>query len=269
MDLKSKKLAIIGGGNLGVALARGIAAKKLIASSNITVTRRKVGALESIKAEGFYVTEDNTEAVSKSDIVIIAVQPKQLLGVLDQIRDSIHGTHLIISTLAGTPISVIQEGLKTEVTVLRAIPNTASAVGESITCLAGDASLSKELAVAESIFQSIGDTLLIEENLMKAATVLGASGIAFFMRYLRAATQGGIQMGFHPEEAQRIAVQTAKGAAMLIQQHQSHPELEIDKVTTPQGCTIEGLNEMEHEGFSSALIKGLMTSYYKLDKIRL
>lgn len=110
--------------------------------------------------------------------------------------------------------------------------------------------------------------MVIEENLMKAATVLGASGIAFFMRYLRAATQGGIQMGFHPEEAQRIAVQTAKGAAVLLQEDISHPELEIDKVTTPQGCTIEGLNEMEHQGFSSALIKGLMTSFQKLDSIR-
>ena len=103
---------------------------------------------------------------------------------------------------------------------------------------------------------------------MQAATVLGASGIAVFMRYLRAATQGGIQMGFHPEEAQKIAVQTAKGAAQLILGNHSHPEVEIDRVTTPQGCTIEGLNEMEHQGFSSALIKGLMVSYHKIANIR-
>ena len=103
---------------------------------------------------------------------------------------------------------------------------------------------------------------------MQAATVLGASGIAFFMRYLRAATQGGIQMGFHPEEAQLIAVQTANGAAGLILQNGQHPEVEIDKVTTPQGCTIEGLNEMEHQGFSSSLIKGLMTSFQKINNIK-
>ena len=103
---------------------------------------------------------------------------------------------------------------------------------------------------------------------MKAATVLAASGIAFFMRYLRAATQGGIQLGFDSEEAQLIARQTAKGAAMLLQQHHSHPEVEIDKVTTPEGCTIAGLNEMEHQGLSSALIKGIVASYEKISRIR-
>ena len=109
--------------------------------------------------------------------------------------------------------------------------------------------------------------MIIEEKLMKSATVLGASGIAFFMRYLRAATQGGIQMGFHPEEAQMIATQTAFGAASLIQEFDNHPEVEIDKVTTPRGCTISGLNEMEHSGFSSALIKGLMVSFDRINGI--
>ena len=103
---------------------------------------------------------------------------------------------------------------------------------------------------------------------MQAATVLGASGIAFLMRYLRAATQAGVQMGFDSEDAQKIAVQTAKGASLLIQGMDSHPEIEIDKVTTPKGCTIAGLNEMEHQGFSSALIKGVMTSYEKITQIK-
>ena len=102
---------------------------------------------------------------------------------------------------------------------------------------------------------------------MQAATVLGASGIAFFMRYLRAATQGGVQMGFDSKDAQLIAMQTAKGAASLVLEHQSHPEVEIDKVTTPMGCTIEGLNEMEHKGFSSALIQGIMTSFLRITKM--
>lgn len=120
----------------------------------------------------------------------------------------------------------------------------------------------------ETLFNSLGITLTIEERHMKAATVLAASGIAFFMRYLRAATQGGIQLGFDAEESQLIAVQTALGAASLILENNSHPELEIDKVTTPEGCTIAGLNEMEHQGFSSALIKGLVTSYDKINNIK-
>lgn len=110
--------------------------------------------------------------------------------------------------------------------------------------------------------------MLIEERLMKAATVLAASGIAFFMRYLRAATQGGIQLGFDAEDSQSIAVQTAKGAALLLQLSHSHPEQEIDKVTTPEGCTIAGLNEMEHQGLSSALIKGILTSFEKINTIK-
>ena len=136
-----------------------------------------------------------------------------------------------------------------------------------MTCLAiqgTDTALEK----VEPLFQTLGLTLLIEERLMQAATVLGASGIAFFMRYLRAATHAGVQMGFDTEEAQKIAVQTAKGAAFLILAHNSHPEVEIDKVTTPQGCTIEGLNEMEHQGFSSSLIKGVMTSFNKINHMK-
>ncbi|MFT6135773.1 MAG: pyrroline-5-carboxylate reductase [Cyclobacteriaceae bacterium] len=175
---------------------------------------------------------------------------------------------LIISTVAGTTISELIEALGGSASVIRAMPNTASAVGQSMTCLAASAEDQNFIPLAEKLFSAIGDTLVIEERLMQAATVLGASGIAFFMRYLRAATQGGIQMGFHPEEAQRIAVQTAKGAATLILEQGSHPEVEIDKVTTPQGCTISGLNEMEHQGFSSALIKGLMTSFDKLNTIK-
>ena len=107
----------------------------------------------------------------------------------------------------------------------------------------------------------------IEEELMKAATVLAASGVAFFLRYIRAATQGGIQLGFDAAESQKIAMQTARGAASLLVEGSAHPEMEIDKVTTPQGCTIAGLNEMEHQGLSSALIKGIVTSYERINSI--
>lgn len=253
---------------MGISLAKGVVQKELIRPENITLTRRNLELLHPMSADGFKVSNANVKSVKNAAIVILAVQPKQLGPVLSEIGEQIKTDQLIISTLAGTSISVIASQLKNKVTVVRAMPNTASAVGESMTCLAGDQNLPEEMAIAQELFGAIGDTMVIEENLMKAATVLGASGIAFFMRYLRAATQGGIQMGFHPEEAQRIAVQTAKGAAVLLQEDISHPELEIDKVTTPQGCTIEGLNEMEHQGFSSALIKGLMTSFQKLDSIR-
>ena len=127
--------------------------------------------------------------------------------------------------------------------------------------------MQSELEMVQKMFETIGDTLVIEERMMQAATVLGASGTAFFLRFIRAMIQGGIQMGFHPHEAQTIAVQTAIGASTLVKDG-THPEREIDKVTTPRGCTIEGLNEMEHRGLSSAVIKGLMASYEKINTIK-
>ena len=175
--------------------------------------------------------------------------------------------HILVSVITGVSLELLREKGAGVSQLVRAMPNTAIATGQSITCLATkgtDTALKK----VDNLFQALGLTLLIEENLMQAATVLGASGIAFFMRYLRAATQAGVQMGFESQEAQKIAVQTAKGAASLILAHNSHPEVEIDKVTTPRGCTIEGLNEMEHQGFSSSLIKGVMTSFHKINQMK-
>jgi len=120
--------------------------------------------------------------------------------------------------------------------------------------------------MVEDLFSEIGKTQRIEEQLMEAATVLGACGIAFVLRFMRAMVQGGIQIGFDAETASFIVNQTVKGAAQMLIQNGEHPEREIDKVTTPKGCTIEGLNEMEHNGFSSALIKGIVTSFEKIEK---
>ena len=119
----------------------------------------------------------------------------------------------------------------------------------------------------QTIFNCVGETLMIHEELMQSATVVCASGIAFWMRFIRATTQGGVQLGFDAEDAQHIAVQTCLGAASLLAKNGDHPEREIDKVTTPKGCTIAGLNEMEHNGLSSALIKGLVTSFERISSI--
>ena len=125
----------------------------------------------------------------------------------------------------------------------------------------------ENVEIAKSIFKSLGQTMCIDEKLMQAATVICASGIAFWMRLIRATTQGAVQLGFDAEEAQELSMQTALGAASLLIKSGSHPEQEIDKVTTPSGCTIEGLNEMEHQGLSSSLIKGLVASFEKINQI--
>lgn len=174
---------------------------------------------------------------------------------------------ILISTVTGTSIEEINQVISGN-KVIRVMPNTGAAKKLSMTCIAANEDVKEELAVVEKMFDTIGETLIIEERLMQAATVLGASGIAFFLRFLRAMIQGGIQMGFHPHEAQVIAVQTAIGAATLVAENGTHPEREIDKVTTPRGCTIEGLNEMEHQGLSSSVIKGVMASYEKINTIK-
>ena len=151
------------------------------------------------------------------------------------------------------------------------MPNTAIAIRESMTCLSGSDKRNSSLQIAKDIFDSVGQTLIIDEELMVPATALCACGIAFFLRAIRAASQGGIEIGFHSEEALLMAAQTAKGAAGLLLSMENHPESEVDKVTTPRGCTIAGLNQMEHNGFSSAMIKGIVSSadkaalLYKID----
>jgi len=154
-----------------------------------------------------------------------------------------------------------------EVEIIRVMPNTAIAIKESMTCISTDKVESKGLEIAKQIFDSLGKTLVIAEDLMIPATALCACGIAFFLRAIRAASQGGIEIGFHSDEAVLMAAQTAKGAAELLLRSNSHPENEVDKVTTPRGITISGLNEMEHYGFSSAMIKGIVTSADKATKL--
>lgn len=267
MGNHNEKVTIIGAGNLGIAIAQGLVKKELLPASDIFLTRRGIGGISHMADEGYKVTDDNLLAVSASRIVFLCVQPKQLADLLAQIGGVLTPNHLLVSVITGVSISDIKSHLPIDVPVVRAMPNTAIAIGESMTCITSKDG-KQYLDTVEALFNALGQTLVIEERLMQAATVLGASGIAFFMRYLRAATQGGVQMGFHSEDAQLIAVQTAKGAASLILQNKQHPEVEIDKVTTPEGCTISGLNEMEHQGLSSALIKGLMVSYEKIRNIK-
>lgn len=267
-NMEKSNITIIGAGNLGIAIAQGIVKSKLALSDQIYLTKRSITSLENLANQGYHVTPDNLMAVANSRLILLCVQPKQLKSVLEQINSVLRPDHVLVSTITGVSIKEIQNQIAIRIPIIRAMPNTAIAIGESMTCISAADDAQAHLPEVEKLFQALGRTLIIEETLVQAATVLGASGVAFFMRYLRAATQGGIQMGFDAVDAQLIAVQTAKGAASLILAQKSHPEVEIDKVTTPMGCTIEGLNEMEHQGFSSALIKGIMTSYNRITDMK-
>jgi pyrroline-5-carboxylate reductase len=265
--MSTKNISIIGAGNLGISIAQGLVEKGLRSQSEIILTRRHTDGLKKLASQGYQIMTSNLEAAKHSKIVMLCVQPRQLAKVLEEISPVLNETHILVSVITGVSLAEIKSQVPVNITVIRAMPNTAIAIGESMTCLTstdGEA----ELKEIQTLFDALGKTLIIDEKLMQAGTVLGASGIAFFMRFLRAATQGGVQMGFHSDEAQLIAVQTAKGAASLILENNQHPEVEIDKVTTPQGCTIAGLNEMEHQGLSSAIIKGLMVSYERISNIK-
>ncbi|SMO57361.1 pyrroline-5-carboxylate reductase [Gracilimonas mengyeensis] len=265
---KKHDIAIIGAGNLGIAIAKGIAGAKLAKPKNMYLTRRHLEKLADLKKQKFNVLANNIEAVQNAEYVFLCVQPKQLPDVLKEINPVLDPEkHVLISTITGVEIPTIEQHLETTMPIIRAMPNTATAIQESMTCMCTKNASEDQVKEVKTFFEALGETLVIDENLMKAATVLAASGIAFFLRYIRAATQGGIQLGFHAEEAQKIAMQTARGAASLLVEGENHPETEIDKVTTPQGCTIAGLNEMEHQGLSSAVIKGLMASYEKINNI--
>jgi pyrroline-5-carboxylate reductase len=267
------RLVILGGGNLGSAMARGLVRAGAYRAESITVTRRAEQRLRSLSAEGFQVTVDNREAVRAASLVLISVRPRQLDRLLDDIADALDGeNHVLVSTVTDVQTSEIRARLGVDVPVVRAMPNVGVAVGESMTCLACPADVPpavREMVV--DVFTSLGRTQFIDEEQMTPATALCACGIAFFLRAIRAASQGGVQVGFHADEAIQLAAQTARGAAELLlardpASHQ-HPEELIDSVTTPLGVTIAGLNEMEHQGFSSALIRGIVTAAEKAQQL--
>lgn len=266
----ARRIAILGAGNIGQALALGWVAAGHRAASEILLTRRNAEALQPLAEEGFRTSTDNRAAVGQADVIVLAVQPRQLPGLLEEVRDALDPErHLLVSVVTGVTIADMRAVAGDGVQVVRAMPNTGIAIRESMTCLCADEASAPGLARAVPLFETVGRTLVIREDLMTSATALCACGIAFFLRAIRAASQGGIEIGFHPEEAFLLASQTAKGAAALMMSGATHPEAEIDRVTTPRGCTIAGLNEMEHRGFSSAFIKAILASAQKAEALRL
>lgn len=262
--MTKKKIAILGCGNIGSAIANGLVKSGLYKPSQLFLTRKSDELLSKFAERGFNASSNNLEAVKQSEIIIICVTPQQLNGLLEEI-DSVlsEGKHIVLSVVTGAWIKQIKGKLTKKCPVIRVMPNTAIAIQQSMTCISANDEDHHALETAKVIFDQLGKTVVIHEELMVPATALCASGIAFFLRAIRAASQGGIEIGFHAEDALFMAAQTAKGAASLIIENGVHPEGEVDKVTTPMGITISGLNQMEHAGFSSSMIKGLVTSAEK------
>jgi pyrroline-5-carboxylate reductase len=261
----NNKIAIIGGGNLGTAIAEGLIKSSFSKADDLTVTRRTVARLQSLRDKGVHITDDNENAIKNSDVIIIALKPFNVKEVLSDLKKSFDPQrHIVISVVTGVFIKDLAGIFDKDIPIFRAMPNTAIAIQESVTCLCSSNANDIQIGYVTDLFDQLGITISIDEKLMDAATVLGACGIAYALRFIRAATQGGIEIGFDAKTASLIAAQTVKGAAELLLKGNNHPEEEIDKVTTPKGCTIVGLNEMEHRGFSSSLIRGIGASYNKI-----
>ena len=218
----------------------------------------------------FVLSLDNVEAVKGADIIVIAVKPWRVEEIIDQIKGILdYDKQIIVSVAAGITFDLLNPYLTkntgfddclTTPTIFRIMPNTAIEVLSSMTFVAARNASKEQTDLIINIFNELGNAMLVEERLMSAGTALASSGIAFALRYIRAAIEGGVELGFYPKQAQEIVVHTVKGAVDLLLENKSNPETEIDKVTTPGGITIKGLNEMELSGFTSSVIRGLKAS---------
>jgi len=266
-NMKEKRIAIIGGGNLGTAIAEGLLISGEVRPSQLHVTRRRTELLKGLADRGVAVGTDNSAAVRDADIIIMAVKPYQVIDILKDFLPELTNDKVLISLVAGVDLNELTSVVGSEMPLFRAMPNTAIALQESMTLVSTNGSGQAHKELVMDLFNKMGKTAIIPDELMAAATVLAACGIAYALRYIRASMQGGVEIGFGAELAQFITAQTVLGAARLVEETGNHPEKEIDKVTTPRGITITGLNEMENKGFSASVIQGLLASYKKVEKL--
>ena len=278
---KINKISIIGAGRLGFSIAKGLIKSKQYQPSDIILNRRNVELLKESNSFGFQIEANQQSAIEKSDLIILSIGPKDLKSFFKDNSIEINSSQVLASTIAGVSIDDIEKeyliaNKSIEFSIFRVMPNIAVELCESMTCLSMKNSsdnndYQRDLMNRKNvlnIFSKLGMAKVIEEELIGAATALCGSGLAFFLRSIRAAAHGGTEIGFHADEALALAAQTAKGAASLVNDSNDHPELQIDKVTTPKGITISGLNEMDHSGFSSAMIHAIVKSAEKLNKIK-
>ena len=258
------KIAIIGAGNMGGAIARGLAKGTIIQPEDICVSNPSNGKLDALKAEfpGMQVTNNNVEAAKDADIVLLAVKPWFIEQVVKELPLDAK-RQMLVSVAAGISFAQFEEWIGEEMSVFRVIPNTAISQLESMTLIASHHASKEQEQLMLDIFNEMGLAMLIPEKQMAATTALTSCGIAYVLKYIQAAMQAGIELGVYPKDAQRMVAQSVKGAASLILNNDTHPSVEIDKVTTPGGITIRGINELEHEGFSSAVIKAMKVSCIK------
>lgn len=254
------KIAIIGAGEMGGAFAAGLLKGDLFKAEDITVANPHENKLQRFKQLGASVTTDNKAAVTDADFITIAVKPKVVKTVVDELKDSLdYDGQVIVNMAASVSIVQLSEWLEKDGKVpeiVQALPNIGIAEKASMTFLSPAPQSSRHLSQVEAIFNSVGKTHIVEESLLSSGTAFSGCGIAYIMRFVRAASEAGVELGFEADDAKNIVVQTMQGAINLLNANGGNPEAEIDKVTTPGGMTIRGLNAMEQAGFTNAVIQG-------------
>ena len=257
--MQEKNVLLIGGGNMGSALLRGIIRSGLAPAPKITVIDVLPGLLEELHSlHGVNVDVTPGPHVSGVDVIILAVKPQILSQVIDDIRDSVSSRQLIISILAGVESTRIRDSLGKNNPVIRVMPNIAATVDAAASALAGCDPVNEDhYQVAEALFGAVGDVVRVNENLLDAVTGLSGSGPAYVYTVIEALCDGGVHMGLPRDVAMKLAVQTVLGAAKLVQASSEHPAVLRDRVTTPGGTTAAALKELEERGLRSTLMNAV------------
>jgi pyrroline-5-carboxylate reductase len=260
------KITIIGAGNMGSAIIRGLVQGSLFKAEDISVVDVNQDVLNVLKKDipRLNTELDSCNSVSDADLILLAVKPWLVDNVVDRIKSKMdYDRQIFVSIAAGIDIAVLSKFLKKHSdedyipAIFRVIPNTAIAIRKSVNLIVSENASNEQKDLLLRIFNELGTAIMLDESKLAAGTALTSCGIAYLFRYVRAAVQAGVEMGFYPKEAQNMVVETMLGAAGLLKANEENPETEIDKVTTPGGITIQGLNELEANGFSNAVIKGI------------
>ena len=255
------KISVIGAGAMGGAIVEGLLKGNTIRQEDICVSDASTSALSRFADSGAAVTTDNCQAARQGDLVFVVVKPWLVEQVLTGIKDALdYSRQQLVVVAAGIKGEQLTAWLAKDGEVLPVwlcIPNIAIAQGASMTFLVEVKATQQQTQQVKALLDTMGQTIVTEEKLLGAGTTLASCGIAYAMRYVRAAAEGGVELGFKADLAKQIVMQTMKGAVAVLESSGLHPEAAIDLVTTPGGVTIKGLNEMEHAGFTSSVIRGL------------
>ena len=263
------KVVIVGGGNMGSSIVKGLVQGKIFKAKDITVIDVNQSTLNVLKTEApeIQTVLGNYDSIVCADIILLAVKPWLIKDLILDIKFKMnYEKQILVSIAAGISISEMSQSLSRHSegnqlpAIFRAIPNTAIAVRQSVTLISSNNASPEQKELILSIFEELGTALFLDEDKMAAGTALTSCGIAYLFRYVRAAMLAGVELGFYPAQAQQMVVNTMLGAAELLNETKNNPEVEIDKVTTPGGITIKGINELEANGFTNAIVKAIKAS---------